>query len=126
MCIDFLSFFLCADGLSDKSSHSGQGALNCESAPQGNSELEDVENKARKVKKTKEKEKKKEKGKLKVKEKKRKEENEDPERKIKRKGFGAMLRYGAALKAELVLFLLVKSLLCVHSETKCKLSLISS
>uniref|UniRef100_I3N0Z8 Partitioning defective 3 homolog B n=1 Tax=Ictidomys tridecemlineatus TaxID=43179 RepID=I3N0Z8_ICTTR len=83
-----------ADGLSDKSSHSGQGALNCESAPQGNSELEDAENKARKVKKTKEKEKKKEKGKLKVKEKKRKEENEDPERKIKRKGFGAMLRFG--------------------------------
>uniref|UniRef100_A0A8C9QAF8 Partitioning defective 3 homolog B n=1 Tax=Spermophilus dauricus TaxID=99837 RepID=A0A8C9QAF8_SPEDA len=83
-----------ADGLSDKSSHSGQGALNCESAPQGNSELEDVENKARKVKKTKEKEKKKEKGKLKVKEKKQKEENEDPERKIKRKGFGAMLRFG--------------------------------
>uniref|UniRef100_A0A8C2VHQ4 Par-3 family cell polarity regulator beta n=1 Tax=Chinchilla lanigera TaxID=34839 RepID=A0A8C2VHQ4_CHILA len=83
-----------ADGLSDKSSHSGQGALNCESAPQGNSELEDLENKARKVKKTKEKEKKKEKGKLKVKEKKQKEENEDPERKIKRKGLGAMLRFG--------------------------------
>ncbi|XP_025260773.1 partitioning defective 3 homolog B isoform X2 [Theropithecus gelada] len=83
-----------ADGLSDKSSHSGQGALNCESAPQGNSELEDMENKARKVKKTKEKEKKKEKGKLKVKEKKRKEENEDPERKIKKKGFSAMLRFG--------------------------------
>uniref|UniRef100_A0A2K5VK58 Par-3 family cell polarity regulator beta n=1 Tax=Macaca fascicularis TaxID=9541 RepID=A0A2K5VK58_MACFA len=83
-----------ADGLSDKSSHSGQGALNCESAPQGNSELEDMENKARKVKKTKEKEKKKEKGKLKVKEKKHKEENEDPERKIKKKGFSAMLRFG--------------------------------
>uniref|UniRef100_A0A2K6NGT9 Partitioning defective 3 homolog B n=1 Tax=Rhinopithecus roxellana TaxID=61622 RepID=A0A2K6NGT9_RHIRO len=83
-----------SDGLSDKSSHSGQGALNCESAPQGNSELEDMENKARKVKKTKEKEKKKEKGKLKVKEKKRKEENEDPERKIKKKGFSAMLRFG--------------------------------
>nr|AAL79827.1 partitioning-defective 3-like protein splice variant c [Homo sapiens] len=83
-----------SEGLSDKSSHSGQGALNCESAPQGNSELEDMENKARKVKKTKEKEKKKEKGKLKVKEKKRKEENEDPERKIKKKGFGAMLRFG--------------------------------
>uniref|UniRef100_G1SU65 Partitioning defective 3 homolog B n=1 Tax=Oryctolagus cuniculus TaxID=9986 RepID=G1SU65_RABIT len=83
-----------ADGLSDKSSHSGQGALNCESPPQGISELEDLENKARKVKKTKEKEKKKDKGKLKVKEKKRKEENEDPERKIKRKGFGAMLRFG--------------------------------
>uniref|UniRef100_A0A2K6FIY5 Par-3 family cell polarity regulator beta n=1 Tax=Propithecus coquereli TaxID=379532 RepID=A0A2K6FIY5_PROCO len=83
-----------ADGLSDKSSHSGHGALNCESAPQGNSELEDMENKARKVKKTKEKEKKKEKGKLKVKEKKRKEENDDPERKMKKKGFGAMLRFG--------------------------------
>ncbi|XP_063092694.1 partitioning defective 3 homolog B isoform X2 [Cavia porcellus] len=83
-----------ADGLSDKSSHSGQGALNCESAAQGNSELQDLENKARKVKKTKEKEKKKEKGKLKVKEKKQKENNEDPERKIKRKGLGAMLRFG--------------------------------
>ncbi|KAM5265906.1 partitioning defective 3 homolog B isoform 3-T3 [Hipposideros larvatus] len=83
-----------ADGLSDKSSHSGQGALNCESAPQGNSELEDVENKIRKVKKTKEKEKKKDKGKLKAKEKKQKEESEDPERKVKRKGFGAMLRFG--------------------------------
>uniref|UniRef100_A0AC11D7D3 Par-3 family cell polarity regulator beta n=1 Tax=Ovis aries TaxID=9940 RepID=A0AC11D7D3_SHEEP len=83
-----------ADGLSDRSSHSGQGALNCESAPQGNSELENAENKARKVKKTKDKEKKKEKGKLKVKEKKQKEGNEDPERKIKKKGFGAMLRFG--------------------------------
>lgn len=83
-----------ADGLSDMSSHSGHGALNCDSAPQGNSELEDVENKSRKAKKPKEKEKKKEKGKLKVKEKKQKEENEDPERKIKRKGFGAMLRFG--------------------------------
>uniref|UniRef100_A0A452VBT7 Partitioning defective 3 homolog B n=1 Tax=Ursus maritimus TaxID=29073 RepID=A0A452VBT7_URSMA len=83
-----------SDGLSDKSSHSGQGALNCESAPQGNSELEDAEHKARKIKKPKEKEKKKEKGKLKVKEKKLKEENEDPERKIKKKGFGAMLRFG--------------------------------
>ncbi|XP_036029222.1 LOW QUALITY PROTEIN: partitioning defective 3 homolog B [Onychomys torridus] len=81
-----------ADGLSDKSSHSGLGALNCESAPQGNPELDDVENKARKVKKPKEKEKKK--GKLKVKEKKQKEESEDPERKMKRKGFGAMLRFG--------------------------------
>ncbi|KAM8789340.1 partitioning defective 3 homolog B isoform 2-T2 [Rhynchonycteris naso] len=82
------------DGLSDKSSHSGQGTLNCDSAPHGNSELEDMEHKARKVKKPKEKEKKKEKNKLKAKEKKQKEENEDPERKIKRKGFGAMLRFG--------------------------------
>uniref|UniRef100_A0ABI7ZF71 PDZ domain-containing protein n=1 Tax=Felis catus TaxID=9685 RepID=A0ABI7ZF71_FELCA len=83
-----------SDGLSDKSSRSGQGALNCEAAPQGSSELEDVENKARKIKKPKEKEKKKEKGKMKVKEKKLKEENGDPERKIKKKGFGAMLRFG--------------------------------
>ncbi|XP_069874868.1 partitioning defective 3 homolog B isoform X2 [Dipodomys merriami] len=83
-----------ADGLSDKSSQSGQGALNCEPALQRSSELEDVENKTRKVKKTKEKEKKKEKGKMKVKEKKQKEENEDSERKMKRKGLGAMLRFG--------------------------------
>ncbi|XP_044097332.1 partitioning defective 3 homolog B isoform X4 [Neovison vison] len=83
-----------ADGLSDKSSHSGQGALSCESVPQGSPELEDGEQKARKIKKPKEKEKKKEKGKLKAKEKKLKEENEDPERKIKKKGFGAMLRFG--------------------------------
>ncbi|KAG8520942.1 Partitioning defective 3 B, partial [Galemys pyrenaicus] len=80
-----------ADSLSDKSSHSGQGAQHCESAPQGNSELEDMENRARKIKKAKEKEKKKEKGKLKAKEKKQKEEHDDPERKMKRKGFGAML-----------------------------------
>ncbi|XP_012582982.1 PREDICTED: partitioning defective 3 homolog B isoform X1 [Condylura cristata] len=83
-----------ADSLSDKSSHSGQGAQNCESAPHGNLEQEEVENRARKIKKTKEKEKKKEKGKLKAKEKKQKEENDDPERKMKRKGFGAMLRFG--------------------------------
>ncbi|XP_045152632.1 partitioning defective 3 homolog B [Echinops telfairi] len=81
------------DGLSDKSSYSGQGTLHCESAPPGNSELEDTENKARKIKKSKEKEKKKEKGKLKVKEKKQKEETEEAERKVKRKGFGAMLRF---------------------------------
>lgn len=84
--------FLSTDGLSDKSSHSGHGALNCESAPQGNPKLDNMENKGRKVKKTKEKEKKKGKGKLKIKEKKQKEESEDPERKMKRKGFGAMLR----------------------------------
>ncbi|XP_074047666.1 partitioning defective 3 homolog B isoform X2 [Macrotis lagotis] len=82
------------DGLSDKSSRSGQGALNCESNPQGNAAPEDGENKAKKNKKNKDKEKKKEKGKLKVKEKKRKEENEDPEKKAKKKGFGAMLRFG--------------------------------
>ncbi|XP_072476203.1 partitioning defective 3 homolog B isoform X8 [Notamacropus eugenii] len=81
------------DGMSDKSSHSGQGALNCESNPQGNPAPVDIENKA-KNKKKKDKEKKKEKGKLKDKEKKRKEENEDPEKKVKKKGFGAMLRFG--------------------------------
>lgn len=84
--------FLFTDGLSDKSSHSGLGALNCESAPQENPELDNMENKGRKVKKSKEKEKKRGKGKLKNKEKKQKEESEDPERKMKRKGFGAMLR----------------------------------
>uniref|UniRef100_A0A8D0HM29 Par-3 family cell polarity regulator beta n=1 Tax=Sphenodon punctatus TaxID=8508 RepID=A0A8D0HM29_SPHPU len=78
------------DGLSDKSSHSGQEAHNF----QANSELEDVESKANKYKKNKEKEKKKEKSKSKAKEKKRKEENEDPEKKTKKKGFGAMLRFG--------------------------------
>ncbi|CAK6448156.1 unnamed protein product [Pipistrellus nathusii] len=83
-----------ADGLSDRSSHSGHGALNCDSAPPGSSEQEDLENKVRKAKKTKEKEKKKEKGKAKGKEKKQKEESEDPEKKIKRKGLGAMLRFG--------------------------------
>ncbi|XP_019409315.1 PREDICTED: partitioning defective 3 homolog B isoform X3 [Crocodylus porosus] len=83
------------DGLSDKSSHSGQEAQNFESAPQGNNDLEDVEGKAKKDKKNKEKEKKKEKSKGKVKEKKRKEDNEDPEKKTKKKGFSAMLRIGA-------------------------------
>ncbi|XP_043854117.1 partitioning defective 3 homolog B [Dromiciops gliroides] len=82
------------DCLSDKSSRSGQGAPNCESNPQGNTAPEDIENKSKKNKKNKDKEKKKEKGKLKVKEKKRKEENEDPEKKVKKKGFGAMLRFG--------------------------------
>ena len=81
-----------------------------------------MENKARKIKKPKEKEKKKEKGKMKVKEKKMKEENGDPERKIKKKGFGAMLRYGPAVKAPQDSFafwlLLVRSLICVHPGEK--------
>ncbi|XP_065606459.1 partitioning defective 3 homolog B [Cyrtonyx montezumae] len=81
------------DGFSDKSSHSGQEAQNMESAPPGNTEIEDVETKVKKDKKNREKEKKKEKGKTKIKEKKRKEENEDPEKK-KKKGFGVMLRFG--------------------------------
>ncbi|NXA08058.1 PAR3L protein, partial [Sapayoa aenigma] len=79
------------DGFSDKSSHCGQEAQNVESAPPGNSEIEDTENKAKKDKKNREKEKKK--GKSKIKEKKRKEENEDLEKK-KKKGFGVMLRFG--------------------------------
>uniref|UniRef100_A0A8C0JLY5 Partitioning defective 3 homolog B n=1 Tax=Canis lupus dingo TaxID=286419 RepID=A0A8C0JLY5_CANLU len=55
-----------ADGLSDKSSVSGQGARHCESAPPGSCEQEDVASKASKIKKPKEKEKKKkEKSKLK-------------------------------------------------------------
>ncbi|XP_073162626.1 partitioning defective 3 homolog B isoform X7 [Lepidochelys kempii] len=82
------------DGLSDKSSLSAQETQNFELVPQGNPELEDVETKAKKDKKNKEKEKKKGKSKAKVKEKKRKEENEDPEKKTKKKGFGAMLRFG--------------------------------
>lgn len=88
MCIDLV---FSTDSLSEKSSQSGHGALNCEPASQGISELENMDSKTRKPKKMKEKEKK-EKSKLKAKEKKQKEENEDPERKIKRKGFGAMLR----------------------------------
>uniref|UniRef100_A0A8C4Y067 Par-3 family cell polarity regulator beta n=1 Tax=Gopherus evgoodei TaxID=1825980 RepID=A0A8C4Y067_9SAUR len=82
------------DGLSEKSSPSGQETQNFESILQGNPELEDVETNAKKDKKNKEKEKKKGKSKAKVKEKKRKEENEDPEKKTKKKGFGAMLRFG--------------------------------
>lgn len=84
------SFSFCADGGSDKSSHCGQEAQNVESAPPGNTEIEDAEIKAKKDKKSREKEKKK--GKSKIKEKKKKEENEDPEKK-KKKGFGVMLRY---------------------------------
>ncbi|XP_074857447.1 partitioning defective 3 homolog B isoform X2 [Carettochelys insculpta] len=82
------------DGLSDKSSLSAQEIQNFDSAPQGTPDLENVESKAKKDKKQKEKEKKKGKSKAKIKEKKRKEDNEDPEKKTKKKGFGAMLRFG--------------------------------
>ncbi|XP_048340291.1 partitioning defective 3 homolog B isoform X1 [Sphaerodactylus townsendi] len=87
------------DGLSDKSSLSGQEAQNYESILQMNSELENMEGKAKKHKKTKEKVKIKEKNKKvtpksKPYEKDKKEETEDPERKTKKKGFGAMLRFG--------------------------------
>nr|XP_060638875.1 partitioning defective 3 homolog B isoform X1 [Anolis sagrei ordinatus] len=85
------------DGMSDKSSLSGQEVQNFHAS----SELEDVEGKAKKHKKTKDKFKIKEKNKKlnmknksKVKEKDKKEENEDPERKTKKKGLGAMLRFG--------------------------------
>ncbi|XP_044287664.1 partitioning defective 3 homolog B isoform X2 [Varanus komodoensis] len=89
------------DGTSDKSSLSGQEAQNFESAFHVNSELEDAEGKAKKHKKTKEKSKLKEKNKKtnlknksKSKEKDKKEESEDLERKTKKKGLGAMLRFG--------------------------------
>ncbi|NXJ12099.1 PAR3L protein, partial [Odontophorus gujanensis] len=81
------------EGISDERVSSGQEVQNMESAPPGNTEIEDVETKVKKDKKNREKEKKKEKGKTKIKEKKRKEENEDPEKK-KKKGFGVMLRFG--------------------------------
>ncbi|KAJ6665244.1 hypothetical protein lerEdw1_004293 [Lerista edwardsae] len=87
------------DGLSDKSSLSGQEAQNFESALHVNAELEGVEGKAKKHKKAKDKLKIKEKNKKpnlktksKMKEKSKKEENEDPERKTKKKSLGAMLR----------------------------------
>ncbi|XP_066479187.1 partitioning defective 3 homolog B [Tiliqua scincoides] len=89
------------DGLSDKSSLSGQEAQNFKSALHVNAELEDVEGKAKKHKKAKDKLKIKEKNKKpnlktksKMKEKNKKEENEDPERKTKKKSLGAMLRFG--------------------------------
>ncbi|XP_042330623.1 partitioning defective 3 homolog B [Sceloporus undulatus] len=87
------------DGMSDKSSLSGQEAQNFGSPFHISSELEDVEGKAKKHKKTKDKSKMKEKNKKanlknksKMKEKDKKEENEDPERKTKKKSLGAMLR----------------------------------
>ncbi|XP_053137545.1 partitioning defective 3 homolog B isoform X2 [Hemicordylus capensis] len=89
------------DGLSDKSSLSGQEAQNSELAHHVNSDLEDPEGKAKKHKKAKEKLKIKEKNKKanlknksKIKEKNKKEENEDPDRKTKKKSLGAMLRFG--------------------------------
>lgn len=89
------------DGLSDKSSLSGQEAQNFESAFHVNAGLEDVEGKAKKHKKAKDKLKIKEKNKkpnlktkTKIKDKNKKEENEDPERKTKKKSLGAMLRFG--------------------------------
>ncbi|XP_068101110.1 partitioning defective 3 homolog B isoform X2 [Hyperolius riggenbachi] len=79
------------DGLSDVSSHSGRASPNSELVPQENVELVDID-KTKKDKKKKDK--KKEKEKTKTKEKKRKEEIDDQEKKAKKKGFGAMLRYG--------------------------------
>ncbi|XP_077175345.1 partitioning defective 3 homolog B isoform X1 [Paroedura picta] len=87
------------DGLSDKSSLSGQEAQNYESIIQMNSELEDPKGKPKKHKKAKEKLKIKEKNKKvnpknKPKEKDKKEEADDAERKTKKKSLGAMLRFG--------------------------------
>ncbi|XP_061463903.1 partitioning defective 3 homolog B isoform X2 [Rhineura floridana] len=90
------------DGLSDKSSFSGQETHNFESALLHlKAELEDVEGRTKKHKKAKEKMKIKDKNKKanlknksKIKEKDKKEENEDPERKTKKKSLGAMLRFG--------------------------------
>uniref|UniRef100_A0A2D4H6C1 Uncharacterized protein n=1 Tax=Micrurus lemniscatus lemniscatus TaxID=129467 RepID=A0A2D4H6C1_MICLE len=88
-----------ADGLSDKSSLSGPEGQNFAKAFHTNSELEDMEGKTKKPKKTEEKLKTKEKNKkpnlknkLKISEKDKKEENENPERKTKKKSLGAMLR----------------------------------
>lgn len=82
-----------ADAPSDRSAHSGPRALTPDPAP-GTPELEGAEDKARKAKKAAGKDRKKDKGKAKAKEKKQKEESEDPDRKMKRKGLGAMLRFG--------------------------------
>ncbi|KAL8183632.1 UNVERIFIED_CONTAM: hypothetical protein K2H54_047659 [Gekko kuhli] len=86
------------DGLSDKSSLSGQEAQNYESIIPMNPELEGTEGKAKKHKKAKDKLKIKEKNKKvnpksKPKEKDKKEEAEDAERKTKKKSLGAMLRW---------------------------------
>ncbi|XP_026528993.1 partitioning defective 3 homolog B isoform X3 [Notechis scutatus] len=87
------------DGLSDKSSLSGPEGQNFAKAFHTNSELEDMEGKTKKPKKTEEKLKTKEKNKkpnlknkLKINEKDKKEENDNPERKTKKKSLGAMLR----------------------------------
>ncbi|XP_059503033.1 partitioning defective 3 homolog B-like isoform X1 [Stegostoma tigrinum] len=84
------------DDDSEESSQSGHETPGSESALQGNTEHEDVENsdgKTKKEKKKKEKKKKvKTKGKMKDKEKKK--ENDNQEKKAKKKGFGAMLRFG--------------------------------
>ncbi|XP_063788723.1 partitioning defective 3 homolog B isoform X2 [Pseudophryne corroboree] len=81
------------DGLSDVSSHSGREMPNSELAPMGNPELSSAD-KAKKDKKKKDKKKEKEKGKTKVKDKKKKEEADEQDNKAKKKGFGAMLRFG--------------------------------
>ncbi|KAM6461847.1 partitioning defective 3 homolog B isoform 2-T2 [Liasis olivaceus] len=89
------------DGLSDKSSLSGPEGQNFAKTFRMNSELEDVEGKTKKHKKTEEKSKIKEKNKKlnlknksKINEKDKKEENDNPERKTKKKSLGAMLRFG--------------------------------
>ncbi|KAG9477196.1 hypothetical protein GDO78_002543 [Eleutherodactylus coqui] len=81
------------DGLSDVSSHSDRETPNDEPVPLGNQELDEAD-KLKKDKKKKDKKKEKEKGKSKTKDKKKREENEELEKKAKKKGFGAMLRFG--------------------------------
>ncbi|XP_078085044.1 partitioning defective 3 homolog B-like isoform X2 [Mustelus asterias] len=85
------------DDDSEESSQSGHETPGSESALQGTTELEEVENsdsKGKKEKKKKEEKKKKVKTKVKDKDKEKKKENESQEKKAKRKGFGAMLRFG--------------------------------
>ncbi|KAM4024912.1 partitioning defective 3 homolog B isoform 2-T2 [Anomaloglossus baeobatrachus] len=81
------------DFLSDVSSHSDRETPNSEPTPLGYSEVDDAD-KTKKDKKKKDKKKEKEKGKSKVKDKKKKEESDEQEKKVKKKGFGAMLRFG--------------------------------
>ncbi|XP_075036292.1 partitioning defective 3 homolog B isoform X2 [Mixophyes fleayi] len=84
------------DGLSDVSSHSGRETPNSESTPLRIPEPDyvDKDDKAKKDKKKKDKKKDKEKVKSKVKDKKKKEETDEQEKKAKKKGFGAILRFG--------------------------------
>ncbi|XP_048455034.1 partitioning defective 3 homolog B [Rhincodon typus] len=84
------------DDDSEESSQSGHETPGSESALQGNTEHEDVENSDGKTKKEKKKKEKKKKVKTKgkTKDKEKKKENDNQEKKAKKKGFGAMLRFG--------------------------------
>ncbi|XP_051884696.1 partitioning defective 3 homolog B-like isoform X2 [Pristis pectinata] len=82
------------DADSEDSSQSGHETPGSESALQGTAELEDAESSDSKTKKGKKKKDKKKKVKTKAKEKDKKKESETQEKKAKKKGFGAMLRFG--------------------------------